>query len=282
MYSTLLIHAVWELLPREPVVCLEVYAVLLCQLGGLSQEYEGMEESARTVYWVMRVHGVAWKTVERHFLERNEQQQRALAAILVQISIRCVISIDETHTSGRDAYKKCGRMQRFVACASLDRAPSTTPRTSKMMAASTSAGKLWRQTVLLRPAQNADEWWLFRHDQLEIVEIGNKAPGQPWETQRKHCPLQFESAARHEDVTDASLLAIGAVFLRLPQYSRCQQAIDGVCNELKWLMKDRTYFNSTKYEMPRRLLAATAGMLTHALVHDQFIWVSIMLGDILM
>lgn len=190
MFSTLLTHAVWELLPRELVTCLKVHAALLCQLRGMTLEYEDVEESAPTVYRVMRFHGFTWKTVEGHFLEQNEQVQRALDAILVQISVWCVISMDKTHKSCSDAYKKYCRMQRDVACTSLHRAPRTTPRASKMMAVSASAGLLWMQTVVVRPGQNADEWWLFEHDQLEIQEFWHNRPGQPWETQRNHSLLQ--------------------------------------------------------------------------------------------
>lgn len=236
----------------------------------MSEEYANVYASAATIYTVMRFHGNTRKKLERLFMERNEQQHKDFAMLKFQIPMRCIESIDETHKSGGDAYRKYGRTLINEPCTLLDRDPRSIPRTSTMMAVSAESGVMWIQRVVLGPAQNADDWRLFLHDRLEVYLVGHYVPEQPWEAQPDNCVLLLDNAAIHDEVGDEIVHANDMSFLRLPPYSPDLQPIEGVFNELKMHIKDRTYFNPGFSDKPRRRLAAASGLLANAQIRGQF------------
>lgn len=190
----------------------------------------------------------------------------------------CVSSIDETHKSGQDCYRKYGRSVRNVKCCLLDRDPRSVPRTSTMMAVSM-AGVHWVQTVRLGPAQNSDDWRLFL--QALRPHVGQYVPGQPWALQPNACVLLFDNAAIHNAAGDAYLINDDIYYMRLPPYSPNLQPIEGVFRELKKHMRDLIYYNGRYLDFPLTLVATAVSMLTHDQIYGQFIRISNNVSELL-
>jgi len=87
--------------------------------------------------------------------------QCALAVMIDEIPLRCLVSCDETHTAGGDMLRRYGRSRRNVPCVLRDRDTRPVKRTSTMVGVSLSHGVLWSQMVIVGNAQTADDWLLF-------------------------------------------------------------------------------------------------------------------------
>lgn len=282
IFSSPLAAAVKHLVEAEPAAFLKDHVKLLKELRSMSDEYADVHASAATVYRVLRYHGYTRKKIERLFHERNLNNQRQFAQTMSQIPMRCIVSIDETHKSGEDSYRKYGRSQRNSSCVLLDRDPRTIPRTSTMMAVSASSGVLWMQTVVLGPAQNSDDWRLFLEDLMQVEAIGKYQPNLPWDLQPANSVLLFDNAGIHDQQGDDFLQENGVYYIRLPAYSPNLQPIEGVFNELKRHIRDLVYFDSRYQDKPRRLLADAAMMLTHAQIMGQFVRVQMNMDALLL
>ena len=148
-----LLRAVKLLVEEEPAALLRDHVDLLVTLSTHYPDVDHRYVSASTVYRVLRHLGYTRKRVERLFLERSEAAQREFAFMLNAVPLRCLVSVDETHTDGGDVYRKYGRSMKGERCELLDRDPRTVPKTSTMMAVSMTMGVVWSQTVVLGAAQ---------------------------------------------------------------------------------------------------------------------------------
>jgi len=105
--------------------------------------------SAATVYRVLRYHQYTCKKIEKLYAESSLEAQRAFAAMIDEIPLRCLVSCDETHTSGSDMLPRYGRSRKNVPCVLRDRDTRPLKRTSTMMAVSLAHGVLWSQTEIV-------------------------------------------------------------------------------------------------------------------------------------
>lgn len=156
-----LTRAILTLVEKEPAVFLRDHVDLLVALSLDYHESDHRYVSTAAVYRILRFHHHTRKKIERLYAERSLAAQRAFAVLYDEIPLRCVVSVDETHTAGTDMYQRYGRSQRNVACVLLDRDTRPIARTRTMMAVSLTHGVLWSQTVIVGSAQTADDWRLF-------------------------------------------------------------------------------------------------------------------------
>eukprot|EP00170_Pyropia_yezoensis_P004036 contig_16620_g4047 len=238
IFSSSLSAAVLHLVQTEQAAFLKEHVHVLETLRNMSEEYADVHASAPTIYRVLRHHGYTRKKIVRLFQERSEQMQQVFAQTMTQIPMRSVVSIDETHKSGNDAYRVYSRSVRNEPCLLLDRNPRSIPRTSSMMAVSAVDGVLWLQTVVLGPAQSSDDWRLFLQDLLDSEHMGTYSPNLPWALQPSNCVLPFDNAGVHDQLGDDFLQMNGAYLIRLPPYAPNLQPIEGVFNELKRHIRD--------------------------------------------
>ena len=138
-----LLRAVKFLVEEEPAVLLRDHVDLLVTLATHYSDLKNSYVSASTVYRVMRHLGFTRKRVERPFVKRSEHDQRAFAVRLNAVPLRCLVSVDETHTDGGNVNRKYRRTMKGERCELLDRDPRTVPKTSTMMAVSMTMGVVW-------------------------------------------------------------------------------------------------------------------------------------------
>lgn len=272
--------AVLSLVEAEPVAFLKDHVALLRRLMATNPDYHAVHTSASTVYRVLRRNNYTRKRVERLFSERILADQVDFAERLSQIPMRCIVSIDETHKSGDDCFRKYGRTLRNVKCVLLDRDPRTIPRTSTMMAVSMSGGVHWVQTVRLGPAQTAGDWRLFLQSLRQ--HINQRIPGQPWALQPDACVLLFDNAAIHDAAGDEYLDNNGMHYIRLPPYSPNLQPIEGVFRDLKRHIETLCYVNPLYFDRPLTLVATAVSMLTTRQIYGQFICISNNISSLLL
>lgn len=271
--------AVLSLVHAEPVAFLKDHVKLLKRLKAVNPDYDCVYTSASTVYRVLRKNNFTRKRVERLFSERVLADQIDFAQRLSEIPLRCIVSVDETHKSGDDCFRKYGRSPRNEKCVLLDRDPRTIPRTSTIMAVSMSGGVHWAQTVRLGPAQTADDWRLFL--QALRPRMSQRVPGHPWALQPDACVLLFDNAAIHDAAGDAYLHNNGMHFIRLPPYSPNLQPIEGVFRDLKRHIESLCYYNPLYFDFPLTLVATAVSLLTHRQIYGQFICISNNLSSLL-
>jgi len=235
--------------------------------------------SAATVYRVLRFHQYSRKRIKRLYAESSLAAQRAFAVLFNEIPLRCIVSIEETHTAGSYMYHKYGRSLRNVACVLRDRDPRPLARTSTMMAVTLTHGVLLSQTVIVGGAQTADDWRLFL--QCLHAQMNTYIPGLPWEMQPDACVVLYDKAGIHDQRGDDYMQANGMHFLRLPPYSPNLQPIEGVFSELKKNVRSLVYEDGRYLDKPFHLMAAAVGMLSTAQVADQFSRVSHQVAELL-
>jgi len=221
---------------------------------------------------VLRFHHYTRKKIERLYAESSLVAQRAFAVLFNDIPLRCIVSVDETHTAGSDMYHRYGRSQRNVACVLRDRDTRPIARTSTMMAVTLTHGVLWSQTVIVGSAQTSDDWRLFL--QCLHLQMNTYIPGLPWQMQPDACVVLYDNAGIHDQRGDEYMQANGIHFMRLPPYSPNLQPIDGVFSELKKHVRSLVYEDGRNLDKPFHLMAAAVDMLTAAQVAGQFSRVS--------
>jgi len=263
-----LVRAVKLLVEEEPVAFLRDHVDLLVTLSTYYPDVDHRYVSSATVYRVLRHLGYTRKRVERLFLEHSEQEQREFAVMINQLPLRCLVSVDETHTDGGDMYRKFGRTLRGARCELLDRDLRTVPRTSTMMAVSMTQGVVWSQTVVLGPAQTSDDWRLFL--QCLDTRMNKYVPGLPWALQPDACVVLYDNAGIHDEAGDAFMQENGIHHVRLPPYSPNLMPVEGVFAELKKHVQDLIYANAQYLDKPMQLMAAAVGRLTLSQIAGQF------------
>jgi len=252
----------------QPAAVLRDHVALLVALSLDWLERDHRYVSAATVYRILRLHNYTRKRIERLFFERSEAAQLAFAVAFNEIPIRCVISVDETHTDGGDMYRRFGRAQRGVRLELTDRNPRVLPRTSPMMAVSMGHGVLWSQTVLASTAQTGDDWRLFLHCLKSHMNLC--LPGMPWELLPDSCVILYDKAGIQNEGIDAFMQPNGMYHVRLSAYAPNLQPVEGVFAELKKHVRDLVYDNPRYLDKPFRLMEASVGRRTRQQITGQF------------
>jgi len=271
--------AILTLVEAEPVAFLRDHVDLLVRLSLHFPDVDHRYVSASTVHRVLRHNGYTRKKVERLFLERSEAAQRELAEVLNEVPMRCLVSVDETHTDGGDVFRRYGRSINGVRCELLDRDPRSVPSTSTMMGVSMTRGVIWSQTVVLPPAQTADDWRLFL--QCLGEQMNTYVPGLPWDVQPDACVVLYDNAGIHDLHADEFMNANGMYHIRLSAYSPNLMPIEGVFSELKKHVRELVYHNANYLDKPRQLMAAAVSLLTLQQIAGQFTRVSHKLAELL-
>eukprot|EP00168_Porphyra_purpurea_P004440 TRINITY_DN1528_c0_g1_i1.p1 TRINITY_DN1528_c0_g1~~TRINITY_DN1528_c0_g1_i1.p1 ORF type:complete len:482 (+),score=36.19 TRINITY_DN1528_c0_g1_i1:226-1671(+) len=135
-----LTRAVLTLVESEPSAFLRDHVDLLVALSLDFTESDHRYVNAATVYRVLRHHPQEDRAAVRGELLRRPAFFCPFCS--TRFPLRCVVSVDETHTGGRDMYLRYGRSLRNVACALRDRDTRPIARTSTMMAVTLSHGVL--------------------------------------------------------------------------------------------------------------------------------------------
>lgn len=263
-----LVHAVMTLVDAEPVAFLREHSDLLVALAINYPDLQTDFVSPSTIHRILTANGYTRKRVERLFQERSLSAQQMYVEAMSVVPLRCVVSVDETHTDGSDVFRRYGRSDSRSPCVLLDKDPRTVPRTSTMMGVSLTEGVLWSQTVVLGRAQTAVDWRLFL--QCLNEKMGHYIPGLPWDAQPPACVLLYDNAGIHDADGDAFMTASGIYHIRLPPYSPNLQPIEGVFNDLKVHVRDLVYANALYLERPRTLMAHALARLTKRQIRGQF------------
>jgi len=269
-----LTRAILTLVETEPAAFLRDHVDLLVALSLDHPASDHRYVSASTVYRVLRFHQYTRKKIERLYAESSLTAQRAFAELIKDIPPRCMVSVDETHTTGSDMLHVYGRSICNVPCVLRDRDTRPLKRTSTMMAVSLSHGVLWSQTVISGSgtSQTSDDWRLFL--QCLQGQMSTYIPGLPWEMQPDACVVLYDNAAIHDQRGDDYMKANGIHYVRLPPYSPNLQPIEGVFSELKKHVRALVYEDGRYMDKPFHLMAAAVSMLTPAQVSGQFSRVS--------
>lgn len=263
-----LVHAVMTLVDAEPVAFLREHSDLLVALAINYPDLQTDFVSPSTIHRIVTANGYTRKRVERLFQERSLVAQQMYVEAMSVVPLRCVVSVDETHTDGSDVFRRYGRSDSRSPCMLLDKDPRTVPRTSTMMGVSLTKGVLWSQTVVLGRAQTAVDWRLFL--QCLNEKMGHYIPGLPWDAQPPACVLLYDNAGIHDADGDAFMTENGIYHIRLPPYSPNLQPIEGIFNDLKVHVRDLVYANALYLERPRTLMAHALARLTKRQIRGQY------------
>eukprot|EP00168_Porphyra_purpurea_P019355 TRINITY_DN7679_c0_g1_i1.p1 TRINITY_DN7679_c0_g1~~TRINITY_DN7679_c0_g1_i1.p1 ORF type:complete len:347 (+),score=32.85 TRINITY_DN7679_c0_g1_i1:1389-2429(+) len=274
-----LTRAILTLEEPEPAAFLRDHVDLLVTLSLEFPESDHRYVSAATVYRVLRFHQNTRKRIERLYAESSLTAQRAFAEHFNETPVRCIVSVDETHTAGSDTYQRYGRSLRTVARVLRDRDTRPVPRTSIMMAVTLTHSVLWSQPVIVGSAQTADDWRLFL--QCLHGQMSNYIPGLHWGMQPDACMVLYDHAGIHDQRGDEYMQADGIHYMRLPPYSPNLQPNEGVFSDLKKHVRSLVYEDGRFIDKPLHLMTSAVGMLTSAQIAGQFSRASHQIADLL-
>jgi len=191
--------------------------------------------SIATLDRVLRALGYSYRKLYRMCRHRDQARREAFARVFVEIPLRCIVSVDETHKDGGDLRRRRGRWLRGQRYQCLAKASKVLLRTSTMMAVSYKDGVLHSVTTPTPPAQNSDDWLLFLNGLLPTMN--RILPGLPWALQPSRCVLLVDNAPIHTATADAFVRSNGIFLLRLPAYSPELQPIEEFFSEFSFALK---------------------------------------------
>jgi len=261
-------HAILSLVEAEQAAFLRDHVDLLVRLSLHFPAVDHRYVSASTVHRVLRHRGYTRKKVERLFIEPSEEAQQELAEVLLDVPMRCLMSVDETHTNGGDVFRRFGRSPNGVRCEMRDRDPRSVPSTSTMMGVFMTRGVIWLHTVELPPAQTADDWRLFW--QCLGEEMNRYVPGLPCDVQPDACVVLYDNAGIHDLHSDEFMNANGMYHVRLSAYSPNLMPIECVFSELKKHVRELVQHNANYLDKPRQLMPDATSLLTLPQIAGQF------------
>jgi len=204
----------------------------LSTLPGYRASYKA---SIATLDRVLRAINFSYKQLYRMCRERDQARREEFARILLTISTRCVVSVDETHKDGGDLRRRKGRWLRGERYECLSRSSKGMLRTSTVMAVCSQTGVLHAVTTPTPPAQNSADWVVFLNGLFPAMN--RFVPGLPWTMQASRCVLLFDNAPIHTAAVDDFIRACGVFPLRLPPYSPEFQPIEEVFSEYSFALK---------------------------------------------
>lgn len=153
--STLLI------VEAEPAASLRDRVNRLVNLCTNKPESEHRYVRAEKVYRYLRHHIYTRAKIWRLLIERSEAVQNEIASAVYAIPMRRLVSTDETHTAGGNAFPRLCQKLRNERCELLDRDQQRVPRTSTMVAVSMSHGVHWSETVVPGDPRTDVDWQLL-------------------------------------------------------------------------------------------------------------------------
>jgi len=201
----------------------------------LSGYRDSFKTSIGTLDRFLRATGYTYRQLCRMCRECDQERRVAFALFLTAISLRCIVSVDETHKDWADMQRRRGRWLRGMRCDCLSSAEKNTLRTLTTMAVSDESGVIHCVTTLTPPAQNSDDWPIILGGLLRTMS--ELVPGLPWALQPEKCVLLYDNAPINSAEADAWIAAAKIFPLRLPPYSPDLQPIKEVFSELSSLLK---------------------------------------------
>lgn len=234
-------------------------------LSGLPGYRDSYKCSIATLDRILRAAGYSYKSIYRMCRERDQVRRTAFARIFLEIPLRCLVSVDETHKDGGDLRRRRGRWLRGLRHDCLSRDRKGLLRTSTMMAVGYNDGVIHSVTTPTPPAQNADDWLIFLSGLLPAM---NKfVPGLPWNQQPSRCVLLYDNAPIHTAEADNFILINDVFPLRLPPYSPEFQPIEEVFSEYSHLLKSAHHQFPTEPEALWHALAVFSLRETNIATH---------------
>lgn len=264
-----LLRAIIALVQEHPLALLREHTSMMTAMRALpSGEFAHLRVSRSTVDRMLRRLGFTRKVIIRLYRAANRERRREHAVLRQMVGNGCIVSVDETHTDGRDVLRRYGRALRQERVDMLDISPRHVQRVSTTMAVSSDGRILGLQSVTCERALTSNDWRLFLG--RVISKMGRYTPGVPWGLQAAACVLLFDNAPIHDAAGDAFLENSGIPFVRLPPYSPDLQPIEGVFNDLKVIIRNLVYFNPHFLEDGVRLQALAASLITRRQIVGQF------------
>ena len=262
-----LLRAVLALVREHPLALLREHSAMLKAMRS-TPEFSDIKVSKSTVDRMLRSLGSTREVIIRLYHAANPERRRQHAVLRQMAGTRCIVSIDETHTDGRDVLRRCGRALRAERLDLRDLDPRAVERVSTTMAVGADGKILGLHSVICERALTGYDWRLFLGRLLP--SLGWYSPGVPWNLQAPNCALHFDNAPIHDAAGDAFLENNGVPFIRLPPYSPDLQPIEGVFNNLKMIIRNLVYFNKELVFDGVRLKALAASLITCGEVIGQF------------
>mgnify|MGYP003869792523 CR=1 FL=1 len=262
-----LLRAVLGLVREHPLALLREHSAMLTAMRS-TPEFSEIKVSKSTVDRMLRRLGFTRKVIIRLYHAANPERRRQHAVLRQMAGTRCIVSIDETHTDGRDVLRRCGRSLRHERLDLRDLDPRVVQRVSTTMAVGADGKILGLHSVICERALTSHDWRLFLGRLLPA--LGRYSPGVPWHLQAPNCVLLFDNAPIHDAAGDEFLENNGIPFIRLPPYSPDLQPIEGVFNDLKVIIRNLVYFNKELVSDGVRLQALAASLITCGQVIGQF------------
>ena len=274
-----LLRAIIALVQEHPLALLKEHTAMMTAMRALpSGEFAHLRVSRSTVDRVLRRLGFTRKVIIRLYRAANRERRREHAVLRQMVGSGCLVSVDETHTDGRDVLRRYGRALRQERVDMLDISPRHVERVSTTMAVSSEGRILGLHSVTCEGALTSNDWRLFLG--RVIQKMGRYTPGVPWDLQAPACVLLFDNAPIHDAAGDAFLENNGIPFIRLPPYSPDLQPIEGVFNDLKVIVRNLVYFNPHFLEDGVRLQALAASLITRRQIVGQFSRVEVKLARV--
>jgi len=234
-YDSRFLQAVSSVMLSDPEQLIGEIKDVFTHLSTLPGYRDSYKASIGTLDRILRATGFLYKKLYRMGRERDQERREALARDMLSISLRCIVSVDETHKDGGDVRRRRGRWLCGMRYDCLSRAEKHILRTSTMMAVSYQTGVIYCETTPTPPSQNSDDWLILLAGLLP--RMNKFVPGLPWALQADRCVLLLDNAPIHKAEADAWIVAAGVFPLRLPPYSPDFQPIEEVLSELSNLLK---------------------------------------------
>jgi len=102
-----LLRAILSLVREHPLALLREHSAMLRAMKS-TPEFSEIKVSKSTVDRMLRRLGFTRKVIIRLYHAANPQRRREHAVLRQMAGTACIVSIDETHTDGRDVLRPCG------------------------------------------------------------------------------------------------------------------------------------------------------------------------------
>jgi len=171
-----LLRAVLGLVREHPLALLREHSAMLTAIRS-TPEFSEIKVSKSTVDRMLRRLGYTRKVIIRLYHAANPERRRQHAVLRQMACTRCIVSIDETHTDGRDVLRRCGRSLRHERLDLRDLDPCVFERVSTTMAVGADEKFLGLHSVICERALTSHDWLLFLGRLLPA--LGRYSPGVP-------------------------------------------------------------------------------------------------------
>jgi len=235
MYGSHFLQAVNAVILSDPEQLIGEIKDVFTNLSTLPGYRDSYKASIGTLDRILRATGFSFKKLYRMCRKRDQERREAFARVMLSITLRCIVSVDETHKDGGDVRRRRGRWICGMQYDCLSGAGKHILRASTMMAVFYQTGVIHCETTPTPPSQNSDDWLIFLAGLLPRMK--KFVPALPWALQADRCVLLLDNAPIHTAEAGAWIVVAGVFPLRLPAYSPDFQPIEEVFSDLSNLLQ---------------------------------------------